>query len=389
MSSWILRIRSLGDESILVVFCLCFLPFLVVDSNLRAQQSAGEEERYERLVRRGKEAEATRDWNQAVGSFEEALRLRPKSISLQTKVAALYFDRKNYEKTLDHCTRALASDPENGDAAKLAGMAAYRLNKFDVARRYLEKAIAVRRNDAELHYWLGMTLYAAHDARHALDELYRARAYNGKDTEVLYMIGKIHWEMSRQAWEEMLRVDPNSFRVKEMVAENDVSANLFPEAIEKYQTIIRQKPDAQGVHDALGKLYLHVGKLTEAEDAFRTELKLNPHSSTSYYGLADIAFQRQDLAAALENVTRAIQEKPDFGDAYGLLGRVDWHLGDKQKAVEMLEHATSLAPSNASLYYMLGHYYEALGKRALAAKAIRTYNDLKSEQEKEYDAGRP
>jgi len=171
MSSWILRIRSLGDESILVVFCLCFLPFLVVDSNLRAQQSAGEEERYERLVRRGKEAEATRDWNQAVGSFEEALRLRPKSISLQTKVAALYFDRKNYEKTLDHCTRALASDPENGDAAKLAGMAAYRLNKFDVARRYLEKAIAVRRNDAELHYWLGMTLYAAHDARHALDEL--------------------------------------------------------------------------------------------------------------------------------------------------------------------------------------------------------------------------
>src|SRR5207248_427773 len=93
---------SRGDDhgSCGVVFCLCFLPFLVVDSNLRAQQSAGEEERYERLVRRGKEAEATRDWNQAVGSFEEALRLRPKSISLQTKVAALYFDRKNYEKTL-------------------------------------------------------------------------------------------------------------------------------------------------------------------------------------------------------------------------------------------------------------------------------------------------
>jgi Flp pilus assembly protein TadD len=55
----------------------------------------------------------------------------------------------------------------------------------------------------------------------------------------------------------------------------------------------------------------------------------------------------------------------------------------------MLEHATSLSPSNASLYYMLGHYYEALGKRALAAKALGTYNDLKSEQEKEYDAGRP
>ncbi len=387
MSSLILRIRPLGDQSILAVLCLCSLQVLVAAGNLRAEHTHLDE-LYERLVQQGKEAEETGNWDRAIGSFEEALRLKPKSGFLQTKVAALYFNRKDYQRTLDYCNGALASDPRNPDAAKLAGKAAYALNKFDVAIRYFEKAIAARSTDAELHYGLGMALYASRDARRALDELYRARLYNGKDIEVLYMIGKIHWEMCQQAWEEMVRVDPNSFRVKQMVAEKDVSSNLFPEAIAKYEAIIKADPHAPGFHDALGKVYLHVGKLAQAEEAFRAELKLDPHSFTSYYGLADISFQRQDFAVALEDVTRSIQEKPDFGDAYVLLGRIEWHLGDRQKAVETLEHATGLSPSDASLYYMLAHFYEVLGKPDSAAKAIKTYQDLKGEQEKEYDAGR-
>src|SRR2546425_12197826 len=103
MSSWIVHIRSLRGELILVVFCLCSLPFLVVASNLKAQQSAGEE-RYERLVRRGGGAGATRDWDQADGRFWEALRLKPNSIALKTKGAPVYFKRKGYEKTLDYRT---------------------------------------------------------------------------------------------------------------------------------------------------------------------------------------------------------------------------------------------------------------------------------------------
>lgn len=71
-----------------------------------------------------------------------------------------------------------------------------------------------------------------------------------------------------------------------------------------------------------------------------------------------------------------------------LLGRIQWHQGERHQAVETLEYAVKLPPDESSLYYMLAHYYETLGRRNEAAKAMQTYKDLKGEQKKENEAGR-
>ncbi len=384
----ILGPRALAG-SVLWLVCVCVVSPQAAFTRARLNAMAlSPEDRYDQLVEQGKKAEAQGNADEAITRFEEALKSRPQSAFLQTKLAALYFNRKDFDRTLEYCDRLLAANPRDSAAAKLAGMASYRLNRFEPAAKYLQQALAARSNDAQLHYWLGMTLYSLQDARHALDEFYRARIYDPKDIEVLYMIGKIHWEMCRQAWEEMVKVDPDSARAKQMVAEQDEIRNLYPEAIAKYQEIIKQQPNAPGFHYALGKLYLHIAKVAEAEEAFRAELKLDPRSPLPYYGLADVAFQRRDLSVALKNATRAIEEKPDFGDAYVLLGRIELNMGEKQKAMGTLEHAAGLSPSDPSLFYMLGRVYSDLGKRELAAKALTTYEQLKEEQEKENRAAR-
>jgi tetratricopeptide (TPR) repeat protein len=382
LRSIILKIRHRFRDPILAILCCSSLLGMVAVSTLRAQQGANSG-RYEELVRRGEEAEKAGDWDQAIASFQEALKLKPTSALLLTKLADIYLNRKEFEKALDYSGRAFSSDARDVEAAKVAGLAAYTLNKPDLAVKYFQKAIALKSNDGELHYWMGMTLYSLRDARHALDEFYRARLDHPKDIEVLYMIGKIHWEMCRQAWEEMVKVNPDSIRVKQMMAEQAESRNLFPEAIAKYQEIIKQQPDALGFNYALGKLYLHTAEYDKAEEAFKAELRLDPHSPLAHYGLGEVAFERRNLPAALENASQAIKEKPDFGDAYVLLGRVELNMGDKQKAMEVLEHAAALSPSDPSLFYMLGRVYMDLGKRDLAAKAVATYQHLKDQQEKE------
>jgi len=374
-------------DPILAILCCCTLHGMIAAGHLKAQQPPNGGG-YEVLVQRGKQAETAGDWDEALASYEEALKLKPASAPLMMKLAGVYLHRKEFEKGLEYSGRALASDPQNFEAARIAGLAAYSLNKPDLAAKYFQKALALRSNDGEVHYWLGMTLYSQRDARHALDEFYRARLDNPKDVEVLYMIGKIHWEMCRQAWEEMVKADPDSIRVKQFAAEQDELRNLFPEAIAKYQEIIKQRPAALGFNCALGKLYLHVAELDKAEEAFRAELKLDPHSPEAYYGLGQVAFERRNLPVALENAKQAIKEKPDFGDAYVLLGRVELNMGDKQKAMEVLEHAATLSPSDPALFYMLGRVYTDLGKRDLAAKAVATYQKLKDEHEKEIRVAR-
>lgn len=339
------------------------------------------ENRYGQLVQQGKRAEAAGNWDEALAKYQEALKISPGSNLIENDLAAIYFKRKNFEESLHYCERALAANPRDPVAAKQAGMAAYQLNRFAVAKKYLLSAVAARPADPQLHYWLGMTFYSLRDARHALDEFYRAHLYDPKDTEVLYMIGEIHWEMCRQAWQEMVRINPNSVRVKQMVAEQDARQNLYPEAIAKYQEIIKERPDEPGFRDALGKVYLHVENFDAAETAFEAELSLDPSSPLAYYGLAQVAFERRNLPAALENATQAVKKRPDFGDAYVLLGRIDWNMGNREKAMAVLEHAVTLSPADPSLFYVLANAYRELGKRELAAKALATYKQLMDEQE--------
>jgi tetratricopeptide (TPR) repeat protein len=364
------------------IVCACLLHGLVAANNLTAGQGA-DAGRLDALLQQGEQAETADRWDQALVSYQQALRLNPNSASAETKLAGVYYHRKEFDKALDYSGRALAAEPRNWEAAKLAGLAAFDLNRPDSAAKYFQQAIAVKSNDAESHYWLGMSLYSLRDARHALDEFYRARLYSPKDVEDLYMIGKIHWEMCRQAWEEMVRVDPDSIRVKQMVAEQEELRNLYPEAIAKYQEIIQQNPEAPGFHYALGKLYLHIAKFDDAAKAFQGELKLDSHNPLAYYGLGEVAFEQRNLTTALDDANSAIREKPDFGDAYVLRGRIEMNMGDKQRAMETLEHAAILSPSDPSLFYMLGRIYDDLGKHDLAAKAIATYQQLKNEQERE------
>ena len=346
------------------------------------------EDRYEQLLEQGKQAEAAAKWDEAIARYQEALKIKAGSPLPLTRLATIYLNREDFDATLNYSDRVLATNPRDPTAAKLAGMAAFQMNRFEQAAKYLRVAVAARNNDGQAHYWLGMSLYSSRDARQALDEFYRARLYDPKDVEALYMLGKIHWEMCRQAWEEMVRVDPDSVRVKQMVAEQDEVRNLYEDAIAKYKEIIEQQPETPGVHYALGKLYLHIERFAEAEDAFQAELKLNTHNPLAYYGLAAVAFQRQDLPVALKNANRAIKENPDYGDAYVLLGRIESNMGDKQKAVEVLERATALSPSDPSPYFMLGHLYTDLGQSELAAKAVAMYQQLQDEQEKEKRVGR-
>ena len=368
--------------SIKPAVCPALLSVLLLLHGLAAG-AAQAQHGYDQLVEQGKQAEAQGKPDEAIARYQDALKITAGSALPQTRLAAIYYSRKNFEKALEYSDRVLAVNPRDPAAAKLAGMAAYQMNQFDRAAKFLRIALAAHTADAEAHYWLGMALYAQSDARQALDEFYRARLQNPKDIEVLYMIGRIHWQMSQQAWEEMVKLDPASVRVKQMVAEKDELWNLYPEAVAKYKEIIEQEPQAPGFHYSLGKLYLHLGKFTEAEVAFRDELKVDPHSATAYYGLAQVAFEHRDLPNALENAGRAIQENPGYGDAYVLLGRTELNMGNKQKAEEALERAAALSPSDPSPYYMLAHLYTDLGKTDLAAKAIATYQQLQDEQEKE------
>ncbi|MCI0418134.1 MAG: tetratricopeptide repeat protein, partial [Acidobacteria bacterium] len=102
-----------------------------------AEQSS---QAYERLVEEGQRAEKSGRLDEALSKFQAALKLRPRSAALQTKIGGLHYNRREYAQALEHFEKALVMNPMDFYAAKFSGIAALRLNRSEMAIRLLEKA---------------------------------------------------------------------------------------------------------------------------------------------------------------------------------------------------------------------------------------------------------
>jgi tetratricopeptide (TPR) repeat protein len=339
------------------------------------QSDAGQQ----KLIAAAEAAEQNGRPDEALRSYLEVLRLAPAQDSVLTKVGGLYYNRRDYASAFQYLSRAHTANPGNFYAVKFAGMACFQLRKYEQALELLSRAAVLQKRDAEVHHWLGLTHYAASRPRKAIDELYAAVDINPKDAESLYMLGKIHWELSQQAWGEMNKADPGSYRVHALRGEGNLLANRTEEALREYLIVVEKAPDVPGFHEILGRLYLQKNELDQAARYFNEELKLAPDNSPfSYLGLAQIEFQQQNHQRALDVLMPALRQKPDFGQAYLLAGKVYRALNDNAKALEALERAARLLPTDATPHYMLMQIYEDLGNSEAAARARDNFERLRS-----------
>jgi predicted Zn-dependent protease len=92
--------------------------------------------------------------------------------------------------------------------------------------------------------------------------------------------------LSREAFEHLSRLAPDSYRVHEVLADALVAEDRNQEAISEYRTVLKLKLDLPGIHEAIGNQFLHQGKATEAVPEFEAELKLQPESATAHVNLA-------------------------------------------------------------------------------------------------------
>lgn len=360
------------------MLCIVFLGAypLQADSGQESQLNTKSSRQAQIQIRQAEKAEKSGNWDEALKGYMEALKFKPRSTTLAAKIGAIYYNRHDYERALTYLQDALKISPRNFEATKFAGIAAYRLNKFAAAVPLLEKAALLRANDPGVHYWLGVAYYAQGNPGKAVDELRESLRYNQKDIETLYMLGKIQWELSQRAWQEMREIDPDSYRVHQLMAEYYANKGNLPEAIEQYKLILKKAPDIPGFRASLGDLYLRTGQDRDAEEQFHDELKIDGHSFVAYYGLAKLAFQQLRYQDSVEDASWAIREKPEFGEAYLLLGNVYSRMGEYRRAVEALENAAHILPADPSPHYLLMQIYTKLGETELADKEKEAFERL-------------
>jgi len=337
--------------------------------------------------------EFQKEYEKAIGSYDEILRLDEKHIGARMGRARmrLLLGQEDVEEELeDEINQILAEDPENPDALKAMADLHYRRKNLEQAGEYYEKYIEKAPEDYQALENLGNVRYEQEKYEEA-EELYRkaldlstrkeelekkiqssrdrradkltAEAdrlrKEGKNDEAIailekvvlqnpdyavpyMMLGEIYlekknYEKAKMNYQKALSIVKENIDVETAIAQADFMLGNLEPAKERLVSILKKKPDAAGARRMLGVIYYSQKKHADALAQFLKYLEAQPDDYEILHFAGNLYFARRDYANARVYYTRALVQKSDLAEAKEMLASLD-----KQERSDRFKEAAKL-----------------------------------------------
>lgn len=210
----------------------------------------------------------------AVDYASKAVALEPKNAESQYILGMDAFDKKNYQKALDHLVSATDNDTKGNYLYWYnLGRVQYMMKKYSGAKSSFSKACQLNGNFAPARYNLGLTNNKLNDSRAALAEFRKAHDIDSRHERSYLEEGRI------------------------LASQKDYAG-----AINAYQNVIRINSTNRAALNELGSVYYQSGKYSEAENTFKQSLAMLPagtDDSMTYYNLSTVLFEEDKVSDAL------------------------------------------------------------------------------------------
>jgi tetratricopeptide (TPR) repeat protein len=290
------------------------------------------------------------------------------------------------EEAIASLQKALSLKPRLRGANLFLAIAQYRLNHFDKAIAAVQKETAYYRSDANAWMWLGVIQLAAENPEQAAAALDKAAKLAPDNVDILYHRGRAHLLVSKNSYEKMFQIDPQSWQVHQVLAQADAEADRHDDAIAEYKAAIQLAPTQPGLHEQLGTEYLKANNLDSAVEALQRELEIDPNNVLARYKLGLIEVERGEGAKSKELIEGAVRQNPGLKDSAYYLGRAEMELGNNAEAAEALGRAIASPDTDPEIvqqaWYQLGVVYRRLHRIDDAQKAFATFQKLKDDAAK-------
>lgn len=325
------------------------------------------------------------------GQLDEAATDFSKAATLNPTFAEAYFNlglARLQQSRLDDAISALGKSiklkPRLRGANLFLGIAQYRNNDYPEAITALKHETQIDPTNADAWMWLGVAQLAAGDADGATSTLDKAAALSPNNVDILYHRGRAHMLVSKETYERMYQVDPQSWRIHQVLAQSFVEQERYEEAIHEAQEAIRLKPGEPGLHEELADIYWKQNQLAKAEDEFQGELKIDPESVSSMYKLAVVSIERSKPETSVKLLTEILRKTPHSANAHYQLGRAQAQLGNTADAIQNFSAAVSDSGQSDTetlrqSYYQLAQLYRREQKTEESRAALDAFMRLKQQ----------
>lgn len=369
------RSRSLVAQG---VFWVCALSWTA--SLSAAQAGTDVNERFRQATMAMREGHL----DEASEGFAAIVRETPSFAEAHLNLGLVLQEQNRFDEAIASFQKALILKPKLRGANLFLGVAEFRLNQLDKAVVAIQKETAAYPKDPAAWMWLGVVRLAQEKPEEAAEALDKAAKLAPNDLDILYHRGRAHLLVSNNSYGRMFKVDPQSWRVHQVIAQADAEADRHMDAVSEYQAAIRLAPTQSGLHEELASEYRNLGKTQEAEEAYLRELEIDPNNVLAEYKLGTLKVEKGDITKGKELIEAALKEKPGLLHSDYNLGRAEMLLGNDAAAARLLERAT-LAPGSdpeviQQAWYQLGIVYRRLHRMEDAQKAMAIFQRLKAEE---------
>ncbi len=125
-------------------------------------------------------------------------------------------------------------------------------------------------------------------------------------------------------------------------------------ALASYKTALAIKPNFVEARNNLGETYLKLGRVEDAEAELRKAVALLDEYPLAHSNLAEVLFRKKDYEGAFAEAEKAMALNPDMPDPYNILGNLHRQQGKNETAVQDYRRALALDPNYEKAYYNLG-----------------------------------
>ena len=285
--------------------------------------------------------------------------------------------------------KSLHLKPTLRGANLFLGTIAYRENRFKEADASLVRETQLDPQNAKAFMWLGVCRLAEDKPEDAIAPLDRAHKLDPSDVDTLYHRGRAYLLVANQSYASMFKLNPDSVRVHEVLAEAAASAYRNDEALTQYQILVKMAPNQTGLHEGLGDEYWVAGELDKAAEAYGSELQIDPRNTVARFKLGALRVISGKDAEGVQLLTQVVHEDPTLLDAHYYLGNGLSDLDRDEEALGEYEQAIgdgSDSDRASSSYYRLSQVYRKLHRTQELAKAIENFRDLKAKSKARTDA---
>ncbi len=321
----------------------------------------------------------------AVTAFTTVTHLRPQFAEGHLNLGLALEQNGAYSEAAVELNKAISLKPGMRGANLFLGIAEYQMNDYPKAEQALLRETHLSPKDPKALMWCGITQLAQGHDEAAAASLDAAAALSPKDPDILYHRGRAHLLVSKASYAQMFAIEPDSYRVHEVLGQADAEADRTSDAIGEYKLAVERAPGKQGLHEELADLYWVSGKMDEADATYVQELAIDPHSMTTLYKLGSLRVIVGHPQQAVSLLEQAMQLEPGFESIYYYLGRAQVDLGQDAAGIANLQRA-SMAKGDTTLntlaFYQLARVYRRLHRTDEANAALAQFRTLRDAAEK-------